>query len=216
MSTSAVRADSPNPAVERTRRLERIFNQNYRLVWRVVRQLGLSRDAADDAAQQVFLIAGERLEDIAPQSERAFVFGTALRVARTANRKLARELCCAAADRNVSPLPHPDELTDQKRARELLDAAIAHIPLDERTVFVLFELEGFTTLEVADVMEIPVGTAASRLRRAREKFRKHVRLLTSSQVGARGWARRAARPPHVPLAARPSPLLAEATALVVP
>jgi RNA polymerase sigma-70 factor (ECF subfamily) len=214
MSTSAVRADSPIPTVDRTRRLERIFNQNYRLVWRVVRQLGLSRDAADDAAQQVFLIAGERLEDIAPQSERAFVFGTALRVARTVNRKLARELCCARVDRNVSPLPHPDELADQKRARELLDKAIAHMPLEERTVFVLFELEGFTTLEVADVMEIPVGTAASRLRRAREKFHKQVRVLAGTKVIARGPARRPTPRPYAPLATRRTPLLREASALV--
>jgi RNA polymerase sigma-70 factor (ECF subfamily) len=188
MAMAAVTADIPLSAADPRTRLERIFNQNYRLVWRVVRRLGLPRDAADDAAQQVFLIAAERLDDIAPTSERAFVFATALRVARTASRKRARELCSAEGDRSVSPWPCPDELADQKRAREILDAALKQMSLDLRTVFVLFELEGFTTPEVADVLQIPLGTAASRLRRAREKFRKGVRTLTEFAVPIRGAA----------------------------
>ena len=51
--------------------------------------------------------------------------------------------------------------------------------LDLRTVFVLTELEGMTMPEVAALVEIPVGTAASRLRRAREAFRATVAELES-------------------------------------
>ena len=39
-------------------------------------------------------------------------------------------------------------------------------------VFVLYELEGLTSPEIADLLEIPVGSVASRLRRAREQFRE--------------------------------------------
>ena len=41
---------------------------------------------------------------------------------------------------------------------------------DLRTAFVLFELEGLSVPEIAEVVKIPTGTVASRLRRAREQF----------------------------------------------
>jgi len=46
-----------------------------------------------------------------------------------------------------------------------------------RTVFVLFELEGFTFTEIAELLEIPRGTVASRLRRARTEFVEGARRL---------------------------------------
>ena len=182
MSMSALTGQRRVRGDEAQQRLERIFKQNYTLVWRLVRRLGLPPDAADDAAQQVFLVAAERLDDIAPESERAFVFGTALRVARTVGRKLGRELHGADGDQNASPLPRPDELADQKRARELLDAALDRMSPSLRTVFVLYEIEGFTMPEVAQLVGIPLGTAASRMRRARERFRRTVRVLTGIDV----------------------------------
>ena len=50
------------------------------------------------------------------------------------------------------------------------DEVLDVMPIDLRTVFVLFELEGMSTVEIAPVLGIPVGTASSRLRRAREEF----------------------------------------------
>ena len=45
-------------------RLERMFNDHHDFIWRLLRRLGLSRGAADDAAQHVFLVAAERILDI--------------------------------------------------------------------------------------------------------------------------------------------------------
>ena len=44
------------------------------------------------------------------------------------------------------------------------------LPLDLRTVFVLYELEELTMVEIARALDLPMGTVASRLRRAREAF----------------------------------------------
>jgi RNA polymerase sigma-70 factor (ECF subfamily) len=44
--------------------------------------------------------------------------------------------------------------------------------MDLRAVFVLFELEEMPTAEIAEALELPTGTVASRLRRAREEFRR--------------------------------------------
>jgi len=42
--------------------------------------------------------------------------------------------------------------------------------MDLRAVFVLFELEGFSTSEIAATLDLPMGTVSSRLRRARDEF----------------------------------------------
>ena len=50
----------------------------------------------------------------------------------------------------------------------MVDQLLAEMPLELRAVLVLFEVEELSTPEIADLLSIPVGTAASRLRRARE------------------------------------------------
>jgi RNA polymerase sigma-70 factor (ECF subfamily) len=125
----------------------------------------------DDTAQQVFLVALTRASDIIQGKERSFLFSTAVRVAAIARRK-------RRIDHERSPeLPEllsdtldPEQLADQKEALETLENVVAALPEDLRAVFVLFELEGLTTPEIAAAMGIRVGTAASRLRRAREEF----------------------------------------------
>jgi Sigma-70, region 4 len=52
----------------------------------------------------------------------------------------------------------------------LLDDVLAQLPLELRAVLVLFELEGLELKQIAALEDIPVGTASSRLRRAREDF----------------------------------------------
>jgi RNA polymerase sigma-70 factor (ECF subfamily) len=49
---------------------------------------------------------------------------------------------------------------------------------DSRAVFMLFELEGLTMVEIAKVVDAPQGTVASRLRRAREHFERESRELS--------------------------------------
>jgi RNA polymerase sigma-70 factor (ECF subfamily) len=68
--------------------------------------------------------------------------------------------------------PTTEQLLDQKRARELLDELFDALDDDLREVLVLQEGEGVSLSEIAELLEIPLGTAASRLRRAREEFRR--------------------------------------------
>jgi RNA polymerase sigma-70 factor (ECF subfamily) len=59
------------------------------------------------------------------------------------------------------------------------------LPMDLRAVFVLFELEELTMMEIATMSDIPPGTVASRLRRARQAFQEAVRTMTSGPGAAR-------------------------------
>jgi RNA polymerase sigma-70 factor (ECF subfamily) len=127
----------------------------------------------------VFEIAARRLDDIEPNCERAFLFKTALFVAREARKAAARrELADATAlEALKDPGQSPEEALHTVRTRALLDEVLDALPLELRTVFVLFELEELSTPEIARLLEIPAGTVASRLRRAREDFHAHARRL---------------------------------------
>jgi RNA polymerase sigma-70 factor (ECF subfamily) len=149
-----------------------IVDENLAPIWRFLRRLGVPADALDDATQQVFLITISRASDITSGSERAFLFGTALRFAhvarrgRAADHTLPEEAVLDAAD----PAPLPDEIFERKRAHEVLESMLARMSEDLRTSFVMFELEGLSMPEIAQALSIPRGTVASRLRRAREEF----------------------------------------------
>jgi RNA polymerase sigma-70 factor (ECF subfamily) len=154
-------------------RLSAMFQEHADFVWRSVRRLGVPDANVDDAVQEVFVVASRRLGEIDAGKERAFLFGTAVRVAADARRGAGRRRARISEDEApdaADPTPAADELVDRKRARALLDEIIASMPDDARPVFVLYELEGMTMAEIAGVLAIPAGTVASRLRRAREMF----------------------------------------------
>lgn len=152
-------------------RLEQMIARDYRMLWRLLRRLGVSAADVDDATQQVFLIAAERLADIRAESERSFLYGTALRVAQSFRRRDQRGRAEVEHESVAAKTPDAEALVAQRRAREQLDRVLEALPLELRSVFVLFELEGMTAPEIAALSELPLGTVASRLRRARERFR---------------------------------------------
>jgi RNA polymerase sigma-70 factor, ECF subfamily len=165
-----------SPRAASTPRIAGLVRANYAFVWRLLRRLGLREGDADDAAQQVFLAASGRLSGVEPARERAFLYGVALNVGARARRSLGRrreEPLDAAAER-VAPEPNAEQVLERREARALLDQLLDEMPEELRVVFVLFELEELSTPQIAELCEIPVGTAASRLRRAREDFEERV------------------------------------------
>jgi RNA polymerase sigma-70 factor (ECF subfamily) len=159
-------------------RLVRLVGDHLGLVWRTLRRLGLDEGEADDATQQVMLLVARRLDDIELGSERAFVLGTAMRVAAGARRKRERRrevLDSNLGDNLAEAANSPEDLLEQRRARELLDALIAELPWELATVFVWYEFEQLSMAEIADLMGLKLGTVASRLRRGRAEFERHVK-----------------------------------------
>jgi len=153
-------------------RLRAIFREHYDFIWRTLRRLGLEAGRADDAAQLVFVTASRKLDQIRPGGERGYLFGIALRVASDARRASARrrERPLEHAGDAADPRPLAEEVLDERRARALLDVALARLPLELQVVFVLHELEELPMSEIAALVGIPHGTVASRLRRARVEF----------------------------------------------
>jgi RNA polymerase sigma-70 factor, ECF subfamily len=154
-------------------------------VWRFLRRLGFTPADADDAAQEIFVIAAKKIDHIEEGRERAFLYGIAVRLANRHRRNRARhnekQTPSADIDAFESARPNADELLDQKEARALLDRILDSMSQDLRTTFTLFELEEMTMIEIAAVTDTPMGTVASRLRRAREHFQAAVRRYQASQ-----------------------------------
>jgi RNA polymerase sigma-70 factor (ECF subfamily) len=147
---------------------------HYQFVWRSLRRLGVGEQWVDDTAQRVFEVAAVKLSKIKPGSERAFLFQTAVRAAMSVRRTYAQRreaMIGEELDELADPAPLPDATVDERQRRVYLDRLLETLPMDLRTVFVLFEIEGLPVPEIASMLDIPVGTAASRLRRAREIFR---------------------------------------------
>lgn len=169
---------------DRENRVRALVEGHFDFIWRSLRRVGLSSADADDAAQEVFVVAARKLEQIAAGKERAFLFGAALRVASTHRRTRARrrEHPDAEMTEHGDHAPGPEQLVERHRARALLDQVLDEIEMDSRTVFVLFELEELSTPEIAELLELPVGTVASRLRRAREAFQAAIKRLHARQA----------------------------------
>lgn len=149
-----------------------MIEAHFDLIWRTLRRLGVSAADADDSAQQVFLVASRKLERIAPEAERGFLVGTALRVASDARRaqRRRRELDETAMPERVDDGTALDQRLDALRARALLDSMLEQMPIELAAVFVLFEIEELEAREIAAMLAIPIGTVASRLRRARAEI----------------------------------------------
>ncbi len=162
----------------RDARLRLMVDQHFDAVWRALRRLGVPAGVADDEAQKVFLVAARRLPEIEAGGERQYLLGVAWRVASDARHMLfrRREVPLGDLDPELSlataPVRRPDELLEQKQALELLAALLDEMPRALRDAFVLFELEEMHATDVARVLKVPVGTVASRVRRAREHILK--------------------------------------------
>lgn len=155
-------------------RITRLVRSHGEFIWRVLRRLGLSAADAEDASQQVFMILARKLDQLPHDSERVFLYAAALRVAANARRGLRRR---REEDAELDFLPSAargPELSIQEHEEVIeLDALLAQLPDELRRVLILSEIEGLSGAEIAELEGIPAGTAASRLRRARELFRAH-------------------------------------------
>jgi len=173
------------PPLNPEARLREMVDQHVDFVARVLRNAGTPPSDIDDEVQRTFIIAARRLDDVRAGAEKSFLFRIALNLAAHARRTIARrrEVRADEAPERVDTVGTPERLTDQKRMRQLLDRILDEMEEPLRAVFVLHEFEEMSTSEVAAVLGIPRGTAASRLRRARVEFKMRVKAYEGNVEG---------------------------------
>ncbi len=184
MSETEVSRERPVvPSDADRERLTRMFADHHVTVWRSLRRRGLSPDEAADTTQETFMIALARLADIPEDSERAFLLGTARRVAHTLGRKTVRWQLDDDMDQRISSARDAGE---EHADLQLCDLALSKLDPELAETFVLYEIEGLSSPEIAALLEIPLGSVASRLRRAREQFREVVTRIERGLLSFKG------------------------------
>ncbi|MGE0002503.1 MAG: sigma-70 family RNA polymerase sigma factor [Fimbriimonadaceae bacterium] len=68
----------------------------------------------------------------------------------------------------------PEELAEHGAREDVLNSALNSLPELHRAMLVMFHLEGLSYVEIAEAMDLPVGTVKSRLNRARVALRDEV------------------------------------------
>jgi len=154
-------------------------------VWRVLRRNGVPEADADDGVQKVFLVLSRKIDDVEPGRELSFLLRTAMFVASETRRAHRRrhEADDPVPDIAASTTLAPDEVFAQHQALERLDAILEAMEEPLRVVFVLYEIEEMTMAAIAETLELPPGTIASRLRRARTRFEQLCQLARRETGG---------------------------------
>jgi RNA polymerase sigma-70 factor (ECF subfamily) len=158
-----------------------IYRQNYAAIWRFLLHLGVRKSDVADVTHNVFLIAFRKQSTFEHRSSiRTWLCGIALRVGRDFRKSAAVRLEVSADDPSVADDMSTEDSVEMRHdgQLELAHRLLDQLPTEQREVFVLHELEQMTGSEIATLMGTSIGTVRSRLRRARESFRKHLADLT--------------------------------------
>lgn len=137
-----------------------------------LRRLGVREAELEDTAHDVFSTAWRRLETWdTSRPMRPWLFGIAFKV--VSNQRAARtgkeELTEDMLDFH-SPSDRPDAIFEGELTRRHVLAALEQLPLEQRALFVGHDIEKTPITELAQSFDIPLNTAYSRLRLARQRF----------------------------------------------
>jgi RNA polymerase sigma-70 factor (ECF subfamily) len=152
-----------------------VYRQYFDFVWSSARRFGVESESMDDLVQEVFIVIHAKLETLdKPEALRSWIYGVVRRVVSTHRRarrgRLGAGLAVGFAGEVASHEPTPLEQTETNAELQLVASLLAELDEPKREVFGLVELEGLTVPEAAEVLAIPLNTAYSRLRAARQAF----------------------------------------------
>jgi RNA polymerase sigma-70 factor, ECF subfamily len=165
--------------------IEQIYREHFPFVWKSLHRLGVPDRDLSDAAQDVFMIAYRKLDGFEGRSKMTtWLYGIALRVASDRRRSATarREVLDSAPGATLADVSTDvSGLIERRQARRLLEAILDELPLEQRAVFTAFELDQMSGEQIAELLAIPLGTVWSRLRLARETFRRSIHRLRARE-----------------------------------
>jgi len=170
-SVAAIAPPLVEPAHQET--IADLYREHHDFVWRNARRLGADDSEAEDAVHEVFMVLARRPELPTGAGVRAWLFAVTRGIVRNVLRSRART---ERKHRALAAVSQPSVGPEQLRAdaarelRELLQL----LDSDKQAAFIMVELEGMTSAEVAHALRIPRGTVDSRVRTARLELAKHL------------------------------------------
>jgi RNA polymerase sigma-70 factor (ECF subfamily) len=172
-------ARSPIEAERSRLTLADVYAEHTDFIWKTLHRLGVREPFIEDIFQEVFVVVLRRLDSFDGHSAMTtWLFGICLRVARSYRRRahFRRERVVAEVSDVASPVSSertPEEELEHREAEARLRDILDRLDLEQRAVFVMFEFDGLSCQEIADMIGIPLGTVHSRLHRARAAFARN-------------------------------------------
>lgn len=168
------RAASGDPGAQRA-----LYDRHVERVYRLAHRMTGDDDLAADITQDTFIRAFERMGEFRQES----AFGTWLhRIAVTTALVAIRSR--KRRDRRFGPLDEASAIGQpdthgEVLLRDRLHAAIDGLADGYRTVFVMYELEGYSHQEIADTLGVAVATSKGQLFRAKQRLREALRSVAA-------------------------------------
>lgn len=174
---------APTTPRETTLDFEHIYVEHFHHVCRWARALGGLDADLDDLAQEVFLVVRRRLGDYRGPSLRAWLYGITRKTVSDYRRRAWLKRLLAGVTRSLETTPelHDEPAADAYEmadAERVMTQVLRRMSPVRRAAFVLFEIEGYTGQEIAELEQIPVATAYTRLHHARKDFLRLVAEMT--------------------------------------
>lgn len=162
----------PRPALPSFRS---VYDQYFDFVWASVRRLGAPSESVDDLVQEVFIVVHAKLDTLErPDALRSWIYSVVRRTVssyrRTKRTQRLSSPCASSLSGVAARTPTPLEQAEKNAALNLLASLMDQLDEPKREVFALVELEDWSVPEAAEALDIPLNTAYSRLRAAREDF----------------------------------------------
>jgi len=158
--------------------LEELYKNYHRRLARFLTRLTSRYDVAEEVINDTLLVVWQRAGDFRGASAvSTWILGIAYRRTLTALRHLPLTLDPAEAARILdrSRQTHPADTEEQ---RELLDSALATLPLEQRMALELTYYLGHSCEEIAEIADCPVNTVKTRMFHARRKLRHLLPVLS--------------------------------------
>ena len=154
-----------------------LVERHYRLVYRYTYRLSGSSADADDLTQQTFLTAIGKLAQLREPQRAA---GWLCRIARNIFLKSLRPSFNTSVP--IDSLPEPAEPTnpDLEVDSEELQRILMEMPEEFRSAIILFYFQEFSYRDIAEHLDVPIGTVMSRLSRGKAHLRRQLMTLTTA------------------------------------
>ena len=178
-----------------------LFTPDLDLAWRMALRITGEPARADDALQEGLISAYRALDRVEPRNLRGWFVRIVQNAARDAGRRERRhptiqiqtheEEGGGAERRGAAELPagrasDPAGVVEGRELAARLRVALREIPEERRTAILLFDVDGFTYAEIAEITGSSLGTVKSRISRGREELRG---LLADLRPGTRSRER---------------------------
>jgi len=171
--------------------VEQVYRAYVSYVYRLILRFGIGRDEVEDATQEVFIIVHRRLPDFDTNrgSMKTWLFAIARGVAANRRRGRQRRLRVvqpgegAGESKGRDARPGPEQQLGQRETLERVGRFLATLPPHQREVFELIDIEGLRGPEVSEALGVNVNTVYTRLRQARQAFKRFAGTLKSEEEG---------------------------------